>query len=105
MKKTIIKLLAIIGAIAAIAVVIYIFRDKIAEFLSNAKCKCRKCRANVEDAFDDLKGAVEDLEDDLEDDAEDAVQSAADAVADAAQTLEDKAAAIAEEFKDYADVE
>ena len=99
MKKTITKILAIIGAIAAVGTLIFIFRDKIAKLLQNCKCqKLGECDTN------DLEGCVEDAVDAAAEKAEEITEAAADKAEDFAEAAEEKAAAIAEEFKDYADV-
>lgn len=87
MQKTITKILAIIGAIAACAALLYVFREKIG-------CLCKKCCKKEECNLDDLEGSVEDAIEEVKDEAEDFVEAA-----------KDKAEEIAEEFKDYADVE
>ena len=96
--RTITLILAIIGAIATAAALIYVFRDKIAKLLEE-KCpgfkeKCKK----VEEDLSELEGSVEEAIEKAEEKVEDFVE-------DAAAAAEEKAKAIAEEFKDYADVE
>lgn len=95
--KTLTKVLAVIGAIAAIAALIYIFRDKIAALLEKCPClkgKCEKAACDI----DELEGSVEEAIEKAEETVEDFVE-------DAAAAAKEKAEAIAEEFKDYADVE
>lgn len=89
MKKTLTKLLALIGAIAAIAALVYLFREKIAALLENCKCCCKK-----DCDLENLEGSVEEAIEQAEEKAEDFVEQA-----------EEKAEAVVEEFKDYADVE
>lgn len=87
MKKTLTKILAVIGAIAAAAALIYLFRDRIAQLLEDCKC----CKKDFD--LDNLEGSVEEAIEKAEDKAEDFVEQ-----------VEDKAEAVVEEFKDYADV-
>ena len=101
MKKSITKILAIIGAITAAAALIFLFRDKLLKLLEACKGKCCKKEDDTPCDLDDLEGAVEDAAEKVEEVSDDTAEAVKEAVADA----EEKAAAIAEEFKDYADVE
>ena len=100
-KKTITTILAVIGALATVAALLYIFRDKLAALCK--KCSGRDCELpeTPDEAAEDFAEAVEDAADTVKETVETTVEEAKDAAADAAE----KAAAIAEEFKDYADVE
>ncbi len=96
--KKITTILAIIGAIATAAALIYVFRDKIMKLLQE-KCpglldKCKK----AEEDLSELEGTVEEAIEKAEEKVEEFVE-------DAEAAAKEKAAAIAEEFKDYADVE
>ncbi len=94
-KKTLTTIFAVIGALAAIGALLYVFRDKLA-----ALCKKDCCCCDDDDDFvDDAKEAVNEA-------VEDAKQAIADQVEDAKEAITEhaeKAAAIADEFKDYAD--
>lgn len=55
MKKTLITIFAILGALAAAAALLYIFRDKIKALFDDVKCKyCCNCE---EEDFDDYEEA------------------------------------------------
>lgn len=100
-KKTITTILAVIGALATVAALLYIFRDKLAALCK--KCTGRDCELpeTAEDAVEAVKEAAEDAAETVKQTAEAVVED----VKDTAKEAEEKAAAIAEEFKDYADVE
>lgn len=73
MNKTLIKVLAVIGALAAAAALLYIFREKIALWIEDVKDRCsNKCSCNFTDFGDDVeekvsaaKAKAEELEEDL----------------------------------------
>lgn len=55
MKKTLITIFAILGALAAAAALLYLFRDKIKALFDDVKCKyCCSCE---EEDFDDFEEA------------------------------------------------
>ena len=99
MKKTITKVLAIIGAIAAIAALLFVFRDKIKALLEKYRCN-----RGAEDTSD-LEGSVEAAIEKAEETVEDFVEEVREDAEQAAEAAKEKAEAIIEEFKDYADVE
>ncbi len=68
MKKPLVTLFAIIGALAAAAALLYVFRDKIKALFDDLKEKCSCCRYDKDD-FDDFD---DDFEDDFEEDFEEA---------------------------------
>lgn len=90
MKRTVTKVLAVIGALAAIAALLYFFRDKIKALLDQCGCKQAACD------FEDLEDSVES--------AEEKAEEVFDEVKETAEDAKQKAEAIIEEFKDYADV-
>ena len=88
MNKTITKILAIIGAITAVAALIFLFRDKIAKLLE--QCKCNKGSCDT----DDLEGCVEDAIEAVEDKVEETAEAVEDKAEDLAEDLEDKAKSV-----------
>lgn len=56
MKKPLITLLAILGALAAAAALLYIFRDKIKALFNDVKEKC-SCKCTDDDFADDFEEA------------------------------------------------
>lgn len=67
MKKPLVTLFAILGALAAAGALLFVFRDKIKELFDDLKEKCSSCRYDKDD-FDDF----EDFDDDFEEDFEEA---------------------------------
>ena len=94
MKKTFLKILALLGALAAIAALLYVFRDKIKDLLN--RCGCQKAACDLEDLEGSVEAAVESAEEKAEEVFTEVKETAEDAAA--------KAKAVIEEFKDYADV-
>lgn len=64
MKKPLVTLFAILGALAAAGALLFVFRDKIKELFDDLKEKCSCCRYDKDD--------FEDFEDDFEEDFEEA---------------------------------
>ena len=96
MDKTIKTVLAIVGALTAICAVLLILKKKF-----GCKCCCKKdegCKCDKPDT-------VEEFVEEAVEEAKEKVEEVKDAVADAVDSAAEKAEAIAEEFKDYADVE
>lgn len=102
MSKTIKTVLAILGALTAICAVLLILKKK----FGCKKCCCKKdgdCGCEPETVEDFVEEATDAAQETAE-----AVQEKAEELKDAAQEKVEEAkdtAAIAEEFKDYADVE
>ncbi len=107
MNKLLIKILAVIGALAAVAAVLYFFRDKLAALCKGCKSQEEgpKEADTVEDFVEEAKAKVTEAVEEAKDKAAEIVEEAKDKAAEIVETAEEKAAAIKEEFKDYADVE
>ena len=103
MKKSVIKLLAIIGAITAVCTVLFLLRKKIAAMFKK-NCKCCKDGEEPETVEDFIEETTEDVKDAVDAVAE-KTEDVVEEVKDNAEEAKQKAEAIAEEFKDYADVE
>ena len=103
MKNSVVKLFAIIGAIAAACAVLFLLRKKIAA-LFKKNCKCCKEGDEPETVEDFIEEAAEDVKEAVDAAAEKAEEVVEEAK-ETAEEAKEKAEAIAEEFKDYADVE
>ena len=56
MKKPLITLLAILGALAAAAALLYVFRDKIKALFNDVKDKC-SCKCDEDELVEDIEEA------------------------------------------------
>ncbi len=101
MKSSVIKLLAIIGAITALCTVLFLLRKKIAALFKKGCCKEGEEPETIEDFVEEAAGDVKEAVDNAAEKVEDVVEEAK----ETAEQAKEKAEAIAEEFKDYADVE
>lgn len=63
MKKPLVTLFAILGALAAAATLLFVFRDKIKALFDDLKEKCSCCRYDKDDFEDDFE---DDFDEDLE---------------------------------------
>ena len=94
MKTKLMKIFAVIGALAACTAVVALLIKKFG-------CKCKKCEC----CENDDPETVEDFVEEAAEKAENAAEAVEEKTEEVLEAAEDKTEQIAEEFKDYADVE